>query len=140
MKALFGVVVLCLGVVGWTGAEAKPGASDSAPTGQKSDLAPRPELDANVARTNDRFNGAWEVDWSKSKYIDELKSRKSSPESKGPRGVKKEVVTLTIANNKETCINDLTYEDGTRTTSEYTGGPPQRRQVVPDQVPRHRQE
>src|SRR5438093_12620964 len=73
-----------------------------------------------VKGSNDPFTGTWTLDFSKSRYIDELKSRHSSPESKGPYGVKEEVVTLKVENNAEHCINDLTFEDGTRSQSEYT--------------------
>src|SRR5437867_704137 len=120
MKALPGTVVLCLGLGGYAATKATSPASDSKPAVEKSELPPRSDLDANVASSNDRFNGSWKVEWSKSQYIEELKSRKSSPQAKGPVGVKEEVVTLTIATNTEHCINDLTFEDGTRSRSEYT--------------------
>src|SRR5262245_59130537 len=113
MKALLGSLVLCLGFAGCARMNAAPAAFDAALTGEMSEPPSRNDLNSNVASTNDRFNGVLKIDWSKSRYIEELKSRKSSPNSKGPYGVKEEVVKLTIANNTEHCINDLLFEDGT---------------------------
>jgi hypothetical protein len=124
MKASVGTAIVWLGLgllVGtYAGARAEPAGRGSGLAGGDPGVGPRSDLDANVASSNDRFNGTWKVDWPKSHYIEELKSRKSSPQSQGPYGVKQEIVTLTIANNTEHCINDLTFEDGTRSRSEYT--------------------